>query len=256
MLMARAKVQELKCPSRDEEDLLRRKADLEVREGELEKAIREVEVELRASEPKIQQYKDSVSTAETALKDYEETMVIRQKRLADALSSYPVPQFEPLLPLLERGASDDIAHQLLLDLPGEESLTIWGERLEKEHRTFLGQLADRFHQHKRTLYEYGPELSEENYRIIFKRMENDHPLALLESMDEQIQTQEVLLEAEESKLFENFLLQDMAEMIHTHIFRAQDWVHTLNMALQSMFIAGDRYDLQWRASTVLDLTKL
>lgn len=255
-IMATAKVQELERPSQDEEELLRRKAALEEREGELENAIKEVEIELRASELKIQQYKDSLSTAETVLKDCENSMVIKQKRLANVLSSYPVPQFEPLLSLLERGASDDIPPQLLLDLPREESLTIWAERLDQEQRICLGQLADRFHQHKRTLYEYGPELSEENDRIIFKRMGNIHPLALLESMDDQIQTQEVLLEAEEGKLFENFLLQDMAEIIHTHIFRAQDWIHTLNTTLQSMFIAGDRYDLQWRANTVLDLTKL
>jgi Putative exonuclease SbcCD, C subunit len=254
--VVRAKVQELERVSEDGDDPVRRRAGLKKREEDLRTEKSNSEVNLKVSETKVGQYKGEISIAQITLREREETTEMKQKKLAESILRYPVPQFASLLSLLEQHIYENIARQLLADLPREESFTIWRERLDEEHRTSLGQLVSKYHQHKSMLYEYGPVLNEQSNNITFERTDSSSPLVLLEYLNDQVQTQELLLETEESKLFENFLLQDIAEVIHTHIFRAQDWVHTLNTTLQSMLIAGDKYDLQWRPNTLHDPTKL
>src|SRR5438093_1345726 len=68
--------------------------------------------------------------------------------------------------------------------------------------------------------------------------------------------QNILLRQEERQLFEDFLLQEIAEAIRTHILEAEEWVQQVNGVLKGLPMIGEHYALQWKPPAEYDLTKL
>jgi uncharacterized protein YPO0396 len=66
----------------------------------------------------------------------------------------------------------------------------------------------------------------------------------------------MLLRQEERQLFEDFLLQEIAEAIRTHILEAEEWVQQVNRVLKGLPMIGEHYALQWKPPAEYDLTKL
>ena len=67
--------------------------------------------------------------------------------------------------------------------------------------------------------------------------------------------QQMLLNQEETKLFEDFLLHEIAEAIRSAIFEAEEWVQQINKVLSGLPMIGEHYALQWKPQTEYDLNK-
>src|SRR5260370_1438441 len=82
------------------------------------------------------------------------------------------------------------------------------------------------------------------------------PVELLEILGQRVEMQQTLLGEEERQLFEDFLLQEIAEAIRTHILEAEEWVQQINRVLSNLPMIGEHYALQWKAPVEYDMTKL
>ena len=58
--------------------------------------------------------------------------------------------------------------------------------------------------------------------------------------------QKTLLGQEERQVFEDFLLQEIAEAIRTHMLEAEEWVQQINDVLRGLPMIGEHYALQWK----------
>ena len=119
------------------------------------------------------------------------------------------------------------------------------EEVEADYNRMSGQLMTEFNRQRAFLAEYGPDLDDES-RIVFVAEDAIEPPALLELLASQIELQKTLLDKEERILFENFLLQEMAEAIRQHITGAAEWVAGINKVLHNLPMVGERYSLDWK----------
>ncbi len=74
-------------------------------------------------------------------------------------------------------------------------------------------------------------------------------------LGERIEMQRTLLEEQERQLFENFLLQEIAEAIRTHILEAEEWVQQINQVLSNLPMIGEHYSLQWKPPSEYNMTR-
>ena len=92
--------------------------------------------------------------------------------------------------------------------------------------------------------------------MIFLNENRCIPIELLQILGERIEMQKTLLDEEERQLFEDFLLQEIAEAIRMHILEAEEWVQQINGVLSNLPMIGEHYTLQWKAPAEYDMTKL
>lgn len=180
----------------------------------------------------------------------------RQKRLtaqrvfALKLAFYPAPTLIEARSLTEKDDALKAANSLL-NGEGEGS---WPteEDLERAYDQANHHLLAEFNRQRAFLVDYGPDLDEET-RIIFLAEDQIEIPALLNLLANQIELQKTLLAREETNLFEDFLLQEMAEAIRSHIIRANEWLASINRVLHNLPMVGERYSLDWKP---LDTTEI
>ncbi|SRR5579885_2378218 len=95
-----------------------------------------------------------------------------------------------------------------------------------------------------TLHAYGPQFDELGI-IRFLNAERANALELLTRLGEELQHHEQLLEERERELFQNFLLEEMADTVGKHIAEAEQWVERMNMVLSQTAFVGEYYHLKW-----------
>src|SRR6266849_7314888 len=116
-------------------------------------------------------------------------------------------------------------------------------------------LSRTFNREQSILLEYGPDLDDQGH-VLFLNENRSRPVELLEILSERIEMQKMLLGQEERQLFEDFLLQEIAEAIRTHILEAEEWVQQINHVLSGLPMIGEHYALQWKPLQEYDVTKL
>ncbi|HLZ57875.1 MAG TPA: SbcC/MukB-like Walker B domain-containing protein [Ktedonosporobacter sp.] len=94
------------------------------------------------------------------------------------------------------------------------------------------------------LHEYGPQYDDQGI-IRFVNVERANSLELLTRLGEEIRQHEQLLEARERELFQNFLLEEMADTVGKHITEAEQWVDRMNAVLGQTAFVGEYYHLRW-----------
>jgi uncharacterized protein YPO0396 len=90
-------------------------------------------------------------------------------------------------------------------------------------------------------------MNEQNF-VYFNNADNANPFELLTRLSEEIKQQERLLDDKERVLFQDFLLQEMADTIRKHIIDAEGWVERINAVLASTAFIGEHYQLKWVAN--------
>jgi uncharacterized protein YPO0396 len=93
-------------------------------------------------------------------------------------------------------------------------------------------------------------------QILFLNENKSRPVELLAILSERIEMQKTLLGEEERRLFEDFLLQEIAEAIRLQILEAEEWVQQINNVLSNLPLIGEHYALQWKPPAEYDMTKL
>ncbi|GAC1565325.1 MAG: hypothetical protein NVS3B14_02630 [Ktedonobacteraceae bacterium] len=111
-----------------------------------------------------------------------------------------------------------------------------------------------FNREQPLLLEYGPDLDEQG-QALFLNENKSRAIELLELLCERIEMQQMLLNQEETKLFEDFLLHEIAEAIRSSILEAEEWVQQINQVLSGLPMIGEHYALQWKPPAEYDLSK-
>jgi hypothetical protein len=179
----------------------------------------------------------------------------KQARFAELLVAYPVAQLVEAQPLANEGNYIKAAQKLLGGELRADDVPLRKEQLEIEYRDAYTALARTFTQEQPTLLEYGPDLDDQGH-VIFLNENKSMPVELMEILGDRIEMQKTLLDAEERQLFENFLLQEIAEAIRTHILEAEEWVQQINGVLNNLPMIGEHYSLQWKPPVEYDMAKL
>ncbi len=180
----------------------------------------------------------------------------RQDRFTQALIAYPVEQLVAVQQLVTENENTGpirAAKRVIADVSreGDDTTLTRKERLDTAYRDAYSALSKVFNREQAFLLEYGPDLDDQG-RVQFLNENKSRPIELLELLSERIEMQRTLLGQEERQLFEDFLLQEIAEAIRTHILEAEEWVQQINTVLSGLPMIGEHYSLQWKPLSEFD----
>jgi uncharacterized protein (TIGR02680 family) len=176
----------------------------------------------------------------------------KQNHFTDQLVAYPVERLAELQQTI--GPNNSIrAAQSLVD--STTNVAVQKESLEATYRDAYSALVRSFHHEQAPLLEYGPDLDDQG-QVIFLNENKSRPVELLAILGERIELQRTLLGEEERQLFEDFLLQEIAEAIRTQLLEGEEWVQQINDVLSNLPLIGEHYSLQWKPLVEYDMTKL
>lgn len=195
---------------------------------------------------------DSLAEVEENLRNAQQKRTEKENDFTDQLTAYPVEQLAQAQQAVAQGDSIRAAQNLLSNL---DNVTAQKESLESALRDKFNALALVFNREQPPLLEYGPDMDEQG-QVLFLNENKSGPVELLTILSERIEMQKTLLGEEERQLFENFLLQEIAEAIRTQILEAEEWVQQINDVLSNLPLIGEHYALQWKPPVEYDMTKL
>jgi hypothetical protein len=224
--------------------------------------LRELQERQQNIPTELQDARDVKTKNETILESNQENFVRAQETLMQArseredgyqellrqLSSYPVEQLLVVYRQLSSGPNLDVIQALL-----DEPLTVQDDlyhsikkELEGQHNTAYNALFQVYSEVNNLLHEYGTSFDPQG-TIRFINADSVTPFELLTRLAEEISQQERLLDERERTLFQNFLLQEMADTIRKHIVDAEDWIYKMNSVLGHTAFVGEHYHLSWVA---------
>jgi uncharacterized protein (TIGR02680 family) len=193
----------------------------------------------------------NLSEAESSLHEAQQEREQKQLHFRTLLTAYPVEELVTVQQADDRHAAQELLGGSLRD----NELAVRKEQLETEYHDSYNGLSRTFNHEQPTLLEYGPDLDDQGH-VLFLNENRSRPIELLEILGERIEMQKTLLDEQERQLFEDFLLQEIAEAIRTHILEAEEWVQQINGVLSNLPMIGEHYSLQWKAPAEYDMTKL
>jgi hypothetical protein len=161
------------------------------------------------------------------------------------LNAYPVA-VQAFGEHMDVKTSQETAQNLLAEPlePQEEAYLARKKELESQERNAENELFQLYSEVINLLHAYGPQVDEQGI-IRFLNAERATPYELLARLGTEIEHHEKLLEARERELFQNFLLEEMADIIGKHITEAEQWVDRMNTVLSQTAFVGEYYHLRW-----------
>ncbi len=256
-LQAQAEMEELQrvAASSNAEELSERLQSLRERYEELFAELDVAKSAYARLDERVHNVENNLEEAEANLHIAQADRSDRQMRFAAMLVVYPVEQLVNVQSLASAGNYIKVAQQLLGGELRADDIPLRKEQLEIEQRDAYGALVRIFTQEQPTLLEYGPDLDDQGH-VVFLNENKSMPIELMELLGDRIEMQKTLLDAEERQLFENFLLQEIAEAIRMHILEAEEWVQQINGVLNNLPMIGEHYSLQWKPPVEYDMAKL
>jgi Putative exonuclease SbcCD, C subunit len=256
-LQVQAEMEELQrvAASSNAEELSERLQSLRERYDELFAELDVAKAAYARLDERVHNVENNLEEAEANFQVAQTERGDKQARFAQMLGAYPVEQLMNVQALASEGNYIKVAQKLLGGELRADDIPLRKEQLEIEYRDAYTGLARTFTQEQPTLLEYGPDLDDQG-NVLFLSENKSIPVELMEILGERIEMQKTLLDAEERQLFENFLLQEIAEAIRTHILEAEEWVQEINGVLHNLPMIGEHYSLQWKAPLEYDMGKL
>ncbi|OLB60580.1 MAG: hypothetical protein E6J48_13115 [Chloroflexi bacterium] len=179
----------------------------------------------------------------------------KQAHFVDLLAAYPVEELASAQQIAAEGKHMSASQRLLGGALREADIPARKEQLEGIYRDAYNALSRTFNREQPILLEYGPDLDDQGL-VLFLNENKCKAVELLELLSERIEMQKMLLNQEETRLFEDFLLHEIAEAIRTSIFEAEEWVQQINQVLSGLPMIGEHYALQWKPPAEYDMSKL
>ncbi|GHO49808.1 SbcC/MukB-like Walker B domain-containing protein [Ktedonospora formicarum] len=252
-LQAQAEMQEFQrvTSHTNTEELGERLHSLHERDKLLTTELDETKQKFTRADERCQNFRGNLAEGEAYLELAQEERTQKQTHFLDLLQMYPVEE------LIAVQKVDPLSATSLLlqgDL-AESEIPTRKEQLENAYREAFNTLSRTFNHEQPILLEYGPDLDDQG-DIRYLNEHRSRPIELLTILRERIEMQETLLDEEERQLFEDFLLQEIAEAIRTHILEAEEWIQQINSVLSNLPMIGEHYALQWKPTTEYDQTTL
>ena len=199
--------------------------------------------------------KEHLDEAEEHLQQVQFDRTEKQERFVRLIAEYPSTELLEMYQLAANEQYVKAAQGLLGETLREVDVAASKQHLEEQYREMYNGLSRTFNREQPLLLEYGPDLDDQG-QVVFLNENKSRPVELLELLSDRIEMQKMLLRQEERQLFEDFLLQEIAEAIRTHILEAEEWVQQVNGVLKDLPMIGEHYALQWKPPAEYDLTKL
>jgi uncharacterized protein (TIGR02680 family) len=253
-LQTRAELEELQrvASVTNVEELSTRLQTLRARNEELFNELDEARQKHTRADERYTNTAANLSEAEAILQESRQERQHKQETFLAYLATYPV---EELLATQSLQDSREAAQTLLGAVFLANDAIARKETLDAQYRDSYNALSRIFVNEQPTLLEYGPDLDDQG-SVQFINEQRSRPIELLGILSDRIGMQRTLLGEEERQLFEDFLLQEIAEAIRTHILEAEEWVQQINNVLSNLPMIGEHYALQWKAPAEYDMTKL
>ncbi|GAC1430957.1 MAG: TIGR02680 family protein [Ktedonobacteraceae bacterium] len=252
-LQTRAEFQELHhiAEQTDVEGLGERLRTLREQNEEFSKQLEDARAVFIRADERTNNAQIQLTEIEIQLQFAHSDTIDKQARFIQVLTAYPVEQLSAIQQLVtanENTGPIRAAKQVIADISrdGDDEHTLSRrERLDTAYRDAYSALSKVFNREQAFLLEYGPDLDDQG-RVQFLNENKSRPIELLHLLSERIEMQRTLLGQEERQLFEDFLLQEIAEAIRTHILEAEEWVQQINTVLSGLPMIGEHYALQWK----------
>jgi hypothetical protein len=257
VLQARAEEDELQriAEASDAQELSERLRSLREQSEALAAQLEEAKTSYARADERASNIQNNLAEAVTHLQQVTYERIEKQRRFVDLLGAYPVEVLVDTLQLTIKEQYSSAVQKLLGGSPRDENIPAYKEHLEEIYRDAYNGLLKTFAQEQSVLLEYGPDLDDLGF-IRFLNENKSRPVELLEILSDHIEMQKNLLGQEERLLFEEFLLQEMAEAIRTAIFEAEEWVQQINQVLSGLPMIGEHYALQWKPPAEYNLAQL
>lgn len=256
-LEARAEVNELLRVAElsNAEELSERLRMLHEQTERLSTQLDEAKTSFISADVRASATQENLAEAEEHLQQAQHHRADKQAHFATFLAEYPTTELFEMHQLSADGQYLQAAQGLSGEAMRESDIAARKQQLEEQYRETYNALSRAFNREQPLLLEYGPDLDDQGH-IVFLNENKSRPVELLEILSDRIEMQKMLLRQEERQLFEDFLLQEIAEAIRTHIFEAEEWVQQINGVLKGLPMIGEHYALQWKPPAEYDLTKL
>src|SRR6266487_3268108 len=256
-LQAQAEEEELRriAEFSDAEELSERLQTLRVHNETLTTNLKESQADFIRADERVNNTANQLTEIEERLQQAQFERGEKQAHFLDLLAAYPVEDLVAAQLLMEEGKHVSAAQRLLGGALREGDIPARKEQLEGAYRDAYNALSRTFNREQPILLEYGPNLDDQGL-VLFLNENKSKAVELLELLSERIEMQKMLLNQEETRLFEDFLLHEIAEAIRTSIFEAEEWVQQLNKVLSGLPMIGEHYSLQWKPPAEYDLAKL
>ncbi len=262
-LQSRAEFEELRhiAEQTDVEGLGERLRTLREQNEEFSKQLEDARATFIRADERANNAQTQLAEIETQLQFAHSDTVDKQTRFIQVLTAYPVEQLGAIQRLVTENENTGpirAAKKVIADMSREgddENTLARRERLDTAYRDAYSGLSKVFNREQAFLLEYGPDLDDSG-RVQFLNENKSRPIELLQLLSERIEMQRTLLGQEERQLFEDFLLQEIAEAIRTHILEAEEWVQQINTVLSNLPMIGEHYSLQWKPLSEFDPSML
>jgi uncharacterized protein (TIGR02680 family) len=237
------------------EELSERLRMLHEQNETLSTQLDEVKTSFISADVRASATQENLAEAEEHLQQAQHDRTEKQAHFVTLLAEYPMTELLEMHQLSTDGQYLKAAQGLSSEAMRESDIAARKQQLEEQYRETYNALSRTFNREQPLLLEYGPDLDDQGH-VVFLNENKSRPVELLELLSDRIEMQKMLLRQEERQLFEDFLLQEIAEAIRTHILEAEEWVQQVNGVLKGLPMIGEHYALQWKPPAEYDLTKL
>ncbi|GCE30206.1 hypothetical protein KDA_56900 [Dictyobacter alpinus] len=260
--VARRKAEQVLTQSKAELEMLERMLR-ETEQGGLDGLLSQLhELQTRHSElpDELQKLREQRTRAESNLENSsaeytkaQEVRTINQQRCNDAyehflylLHAYPVEMLAHTDQQIEATTGFEAAQEFLIEPLGSQEEVYLARRneLQKHEHTVQSELYRVYSEVINRLHEYSPQVDDQGI-IRFANADQANAYELLSRLGEEIRYQDQLLAVRERELFQNFLLEEMADTVGKHITDAEKWVERMNAVLGQSPLVGEYYHLKW-----------
>ncbi len=227
--------------------LQRQLVDWKLRQSQLPQELKEAATGEGRAQSALDEYHRNHDEALTAQGQVQKEYGSRLQGFQALLSDYPVEMLiDARQQIEEKGVTSKILQQVLgQELgTGAEAYTRLKSSLEQSITKTGRELSNAFIEVSSLLHEYGPHFDEAGV-VRFTNAEEVNAYELLTRLGEEIRLQELLLEAKEYELFQNFLLKEMANTVGTRLTDAEAWIEHMNAILADSPFMEERYRLKW-----------
>jgi uncharacterized protein (TIGR02680 family) len=254
VVQIQAEIAELQrvAASSDAEELAERLRALRERAEALVGEIEEARLLHARVDERAKNLADSLAEVEGNLEGARRERAEKENVFQGLLVAYPVEQLMHARRLAEAGEHVRATQALV---GAQREAAAQKEVLEGVYREAYSGLVRTFNHEQSLLLEYGPDLDDQG-QVIFLNENRSRPVELLTLLGDRIELQRTLLDEQERQLFEDFLLQEIAEAIRTQILEAEEWVQQINGVLSNLPMIGEHYALQWKPPAEYDMTRL
>ncbi|HEU5228301.1 MAG TPA: SbcC/MukB-like Walker B domain-containing protein, partial [Ktedonobacteraceae bacterium] len=226
--------------------LLSQLQGLQTRQSELPTELQKIREQRTKAEISLETSSEEYTKAQEAQTNAQQQRNDTYERFYALLRSYPVEMLANVQQQLSTKTSLEVAQDLLVQpLELQEGVYLARKQeLEKRERDAENALYQVYSEVLNLLHEYGPQVDEQGI-IRFLNAEQANAYELLARLGEEIHHHEQLLEVRERELFQNFLLEEMADTVGRHITDAEAWVERMNGVLGQSPLVGEYYNLKW-----------